>query len=84
MVKGQFTELQNKHIESFFPDFVQQMDKAVAGTKLTRWKQTQASNILDSPLFLTLDLEKFPRKNWFEVQPSVPTIRDDADYDFHR
>ncbi|KAJ7208675.1 hypothetical protein GGX14DRAFT_395828 [Mycena pura] len=67
MVKGQFTKLQSAHIESFFPDFVRQMENGVAGAKLTRWKQTQASNILDSPLFLTLDLEKFPRKNWFEM-----------------
>ena len=79
MVKGQFTQLQNTHIESFFPDFVQQMDKGVAGANLTRWKQTQASNILDSPLFLTLDLETFPRKNWFEVQPSIPSMVGNAD-----
>ncbi|KAJ7866884.1 hypothetical protein B0H13DRAFT_1897869 [Mycena leptocephala] len=62
MAKGQFTKLQNNHIESFFPAFVKEMDKGVTGVPLTRWKQTQASNIMDSPLFSTLDLKKNPRK----------------------
>ncbi|KAJ7020447.1 hypothetical protein C8F04DRAFT_1196613 [Mycena alexandri] len=43
------------------------MDKGVSGMDLTRWKQTKASNILDSPFFLTLDFTKFPRKTWFEM-----------------
>jgi hypothetical protein len=62
MAKGQFDQEQNNHIESFFPDSVKEMDKGVTGHALTRWKQTHASNILDSPLFLSLNFEKFPRK----------------------
>ncbi|KAJ7501382.1 hypothetical protein B0H11DRAFT_1908249 [Mycena galericulata] len=62
MVKGQFTKEQNNHIESFFSAFAKEMDKGVTGVPLTRWKQTHASNIMDSPLFSTLDLERFPRK----------------------
>ncbi|KAJ7606762.1 hypothetical protein DFH06DRAFT_1149846 [Mycena polygramma] len=71
MAKGQFTKEQNKHIESFFATFAKGMDKGVAGAPLTHWKQTQASNILDSPLFSTLDLEKFPRKTWFKASMIV-------------
>ncbi|KAJ7022798.1 hypothetical protein C8F04DRAFT_1194151 [Mycena alexandri] len=67
MVKGQFSAEQHAHIESFYPDFVKEMDKGVSGMDLTCWKQTKASNILDSPLFLTLDFTKFPRKTWFEM-----------------
>ncbi|KAJ7256378.1 hypothetical protein C8J57DRAFT_1517546 [Mycena rebaudengoi] len=67
MVKGQFNKQQNNHIESFFPEFVTQMDKGVTGLVLTCWKQTNASNILDSALFESLDLEKFSRKAWFEM-----------------
>ncbi|KAJ7743255.1 hypothetical protein DFH07DRAFT_777467 [Mycena maculata] len=62
MAKGQFTKEQNNHIESFFSAFAKEMDKGVTGVLLTRWKQTHASNIMDSPLFSTLDLGKFPRK----------------------
>ncbi|KAJ7891749.1 hypothetical protein B0H13DRAFT_2340452 [Mycena leptocephala] len=67
MAKGQFDQEQNNNIESFFPDFVKEMDKGAMGHALTRWKQTHASNILDSPLFLLLNFEKFPRKTWFEM-----------------
>ncbi|KAJ7038639.1 hypothetical protein C8F04DRAFT_1255924 [Mycena alexandri] len=67
MAKGQFSALQNAHIASFFPDFVKEMDKGVTGAGLTRWKQTTASNILDSPLFLNLDIVKFKRQTWYEM-----------------
>jgi hypothetical protein len=71
MVKGQFNQQQNHHIESFFPEFVKQMDKGVTSLALTRWKQTNASNILESALFESLDLDKFSRKTWFEVRPLI-------------
>ncbi|KAJ6619076.1 hypothetical protein B0H10DRAFT_1947089 [Mycena sp. CBHHK59/15] len=66
MPKGKFTKEQNTHIESFMPDFVKELERGVDGTGLTRWKQSTASNILDSPLFLSLDMVAVPRKTWFE------------------
>ncbi|KAJ6618589.1 hypothetical protein B0H10DRAFT_2029231 [Mycena sp. CBHHK59/15] len=67
MGKGQFNEAQNQHIQSFFPEFVQELDKGLSGTPLTRWKQTKASTIIETPAFATLDLEKISRKGWFEM-----------------
>ncbi|KAJ6596710.1 hypothetical protein B0H10DRAFT_2232291 [Mycena sp. CBHHK59/15] len=67
MPKGKFTKEQNTHIESFMPDFVKELERGVDGTGLTRWKQSTASNILDSPLFLSLDMVAVPRKTWFET-----------------
>ncbi|KAJ7848520.1 hypothetical protein B0H13DRAFT_1906697 [Mycena leptocephala] len=49
MPKGKFTKEQNTHIESFMPDFVKELERGVDGTGLTHWKQSMASNILDSP-----------------------------------
>ncbi|KAJ6614083.1 hypothetical protein B0H10DRAFT_1951003 [Mycena sp. CBHHK59/15] len=66
MPKGKFTKEQNTHIESFMPDFVKELERGVDGTGLTRWKQSTASNILDSPLFLSLDMVAVPRNTWFE------------------
>lgn len=71
MAKGQFTQAQNTHIQSFFPEFVKEMEKGVMGHALTRWKQTKASVILDSSLFTALDT-KFSRKIWFEVCTIIP------------
>ncbi|KAJ6474800.1 hypothetical protein C8R45DRAFT_1102950 [Mycena sanguinolenta] len=67
MAKGQFNKLQSNHIESFFPEFVKEMDKGTTGAALTRWKQAKASSILESASFEGLDFEKFSRKAWFEM-----------------
>ncbi|KAJ7239687.1 hypothetical protein C8J57DRAFT_1245801 [Mycena rebaudengoi] len=67
MPKGQFTGPQKDHIESFFPDYVKEMDNGVVDGDLTKWKQSKASKILESPLFATLDFSTTPRKTWFEM-----------------
>ncbi|KAJ7663718.1 hypothetical protein DFH06DRAFT_1324234 [Mycena polygramma] len=67
MAKGEFSVAQKEHIESFIPEFIEEMGKGVAGIALTRWKQGKASTILDSPPFATLDLSKNSRKAWFEM-----------------
>ncbi|KAK7045237.1 hypothetical protein R3P38DRAFT_2508308 [Favolaschia claudopus] len=67
MPKGQFTRAQNDYIESFFPQFVVELDKGLSGVPLTQWKQGKASDILDSTTFQGLDLDKLPRKTWFEM-----------------
>ncbi|KAJ6620175.1 hypothetical protein B0H10DRAFT_1946236 [Mycena sp. CBHHK59/15] len=62
MVKGQFTELQNAHIESFFPDFVEQMDKGVAGAKLMRWKHFRMTQHRpEAPVQMSPNLLRLPR-----------------------
>ncbi|KAJ6590273.1 hypothetical protein B0H10DRAFT_2233653 [Mycena sp. CBHHK59/15] len=66
MGKGKFNEAQNQHIQSYFPEFVQELDKGLSGTPLTHWKQTKASKIIETPAFATLDLESLSRKAWFE------------------
>jgi hypothetical protein len=48
MPKSQFNRAQNDFIESFLTEFVTEMDKGVSGAKLTQWKQSKASIILDS------------------------------------
>lgn len=53
---------------------MKEMDRGVEGIQLTRWKQTLASNILDTPLFSTLDLNEYPRKTWFEVYCQFTTV----------
>jgi hypothetical protein len=65
--KSKFSAEQNKHIESFFPDFVKKLDNGVPSGELTLWKQNTASNILDSPLFESLDLQTMTRKEYYEV-----------------
>ncbi|KAJ7892514.1 hypothetical protein B0H14DRAFT_3427920 [Mycena olivaceomarginata] len=35
--------------------------------ELTKWKQEKATSILESPAFTNLDLQKNPRKAWFEM-----------------
>ncbi|KAJ7814352.1 hypothetical protein B0H14DRAFT_2604222 [Mycena olivaceomarginata] len=64
--KSKFSAEQNKHIESFFPDFVKKLDNGVPSGELTLWKQNTASNILDSPLFESLDLQTMTRKEYYE------------------
>ena len=66
MGKGKFNEAQNHHIQSYFPEFVQELDKGLSGTPLTHWKQGKASKIIETPAFATLDLESLSRKAWFE------------------
>ncbi|KAJ6490093.1 hypothetical protein C8R45DRAFT_929392 [Mycena sanguinolenta] len=67
MAKGQFNKLQSNHIESFFPEFVKEMDKGTTGAALTHWNQAKASSILESASFEGLDFEKFSHKAWFEM-----------------
>ncbi|KAJ7359910.1 hypothetical protein DFH08DRAFT_801672 [Mycena albidolilacea] len=64
--KSKFSAEQNKHIESFFPDFVKKLDNGVPSGEITLWKQNTASNILDSPLFESLDLQTMTRKEYYE------------------
>ncbi|KAJ7801737.1 hypothetical protein B0H14DRAFT_2615002 [Mycena olivaceomarginata] len=64
--KSKFSAEQNKHIESFFPDFLKKLDNGVPSGELTLWKQNTASNILDSPLFESLDLQTMTRKEYYE------------------
>ncbi|KAJ7303457.1 hypothetical protein DFH08DRAFT_825914 [Mycena albidolilacea] len=64
--KRKFNAEQNKHIESFFPDFVKKLDNGVPSGELTLWKQNTAPNILDSPLFESLDLQTMTRKEYYE------------------
>jgi hypothetical protein len=51
----------------FFLEFAKELDRGVGGAELTKWKQAMASSIMESPAFSTLDLQKNPRKAWFEV-----------------
>ncbi|KAJ6458759.1 hypothetical protein C8R45DRAFT_942595 [Mycena sanguinolenta] len=67
MAKGQFNKLQSNHIESFFPEFVKEINKGTTGAALTHWKQAKASSILESASFEGLDFEKFSCKAWFEM-----------------
>lgn len=75
MAKGQFDTLQNDHIESFFPALAKELDRGVDGQALTKWKQARASEILDSPHFTALDMDKNSRKTWFEVSLCSLAIR---------
>ncbi|KAJ7759509.1 hypothetical protein B0H16DRAFT_1456787 [Mycena metata] len=43
------------------------MDRGVEGTALIHRKQSKASDILDSPLFSTLNMAKHTRKEWFDM-----------------
>ncbi|KAJ7823215.1 hypothetical protein B0H14DRAFT_2598030 [Mycena olivaceomarginata] len=65
--KSKFSAEQNKHIESFFPDFLKKLDNGVPSGELTLWKQNTASNILDSPLFESLDPQTMTRKEYYEL-----------------
>ncbi|KAJ7429372.1 hypothetical protein B0H11DRAFT_2145763 [Mycena galericulata] len=64
---GQFTLVQKSYIESFMDLFCAELDNGVEGTALTKWKQDTANQILDSPLFVDLDLQVNPKKKWHEM-----------------
>ncbi|KAJ7465833.1 hypothetical protein B0H11DRAFT_2049476 [Mycena galericulata] len=63
----EFTLVQKSYIESFMDLFCAELDNGVEGTALTKWKQDTANQILDSPLFVDLDLQVNPKKKWHEM-----------------
>ncbi|KAJ6471172.1 hypothetical protein DFH09DRAFT_1373387 [Mycena vulgaris] len=67
MRTGQFSDPHRLYIESYLKDFVEVLDKGVTGRKLTQWKHSTASTILDSDQLSDLDTTMFTRKQWFEM-----------------
>ncbi|KAJ7859929.1 hypothetical protein B0H14DRAFT_3688461 [Mycena olivaceomarginata] len=54
-------------VHGFMAKVVLPVDRGVDGAELTKWKQAKAFSILESPAFINLDLQKNPRKAWFEM-----------------
>ncbi|KAJ6455060.1 hypothetical protein C8R45DRAFT_1111708 [Mycena sanguinolenta] len=64
--KSPFTREQNAFIDSFLDAFVVKVESSPTTGELTKWKQSTATQILESPLFTDLDLNKASRKQWYE------------------
>ncbi|KAJ7652292.1 hypothetical protein B0H17DRAFT_1147412 [Mycena rosella] len=73
-LQAKFTTEQRKHLETYLPEFVQQLDAGVQGSQLTQWKQATATKALESPPFANLDVSVVSRNGWFEVVGSSPHI----------
>ncbi|KAJ7260071.1 hypothetical protein C8J57DRAFT_1637611 [Mycena rebaudengoi] len=67
MGKSPFTEAQNAYIDSFMDALTAKLDAGTDSHELTKWKQTTASEIQNSPLFTTLDLAVHNKQQWFRI-----------------
>jgi hypothetical protein len=71
MGESPFTEAQNAYIDSFMDALTAKLDAGTDSHELTKWKQTTASEIQNSPLFTTLDLAVHNKQQWFQVRTVV-------------
>ncbi|KAJ7235333.1 hypothetical protein C8J57DRAFT_1572036 [Mycena rebaudengoi] len=67
MGESPFTEAQNAYIDSFMDALTAKLDAGTDSHELTKWKQTTASEIQNSPLFTTLDLADHNKQQWFQI-----------------
>ncbi|KAJ7239655.1 hypothetical protein C8J57DRAFT_1727279 [Mycena rebaudengoi] len=67
MGESPFTEAQNAYIDSFMDALTTKLDAGTDSHELTKWKQTTASEIQNSPLFTTLDLAVHNKQQWFQL-----------------
>lgn len=65
--KSPFTAEKNAYIDSFMDAFVAKIESGASKADLTKWKQNTATHIHESALFLDLDLNKYTKRNWFDV-----------------
>jgi hypothetical protein len=72
--KSPFTPEQNAFIDSFMDAFVAKVESGPTTGELTKWKQSSATTILESPLFADLDPNQASRKQWYEVRASSPPL----------
>ncbi|KAJ7831856.1 hypothetical protein B0H14DRAFT_2592422 [Mycena olivaceomarginata] len=71
MPRDQFSRPQNDNVEFFLPECEKELGQGEDGAALKKRKQAKVFQIWDSPLFVNLDLEKNPRKIWFEACKSL-------------
>lgn len=66
MARSPFTNEQDDLIDSYMPDWEQQLNSGKSRKDLKRWKEKTASSIIAKPLFAHLS-SRFPRAEWFRV-----------------